>query len=1049
MVHESVIEPPESPPLDDGAVLGGWWREVEDGRIACELCPRACRLAAGDAGFCFVRENRGGRMVLATYGRSTGFCIDPIEKKPLHHFHPGTSVLSFGTAGCNLGCRFCQNWDISKSRETARLSDRADPAAIVAAARHWNCPSVAFTYNDPVIWAEYAIDAARACRAEGIHTVAVTAGYILPRPRETFFSWMDAANVDLKGFDEDFYFHYTSSHLAPVLDTLEYLARETDVWFEITNLVIPGANDDADGMRRMCDWIVDRLGDERPVHFSAFHPDFRLRDRPPTPLATLIRAYDIARAAGIKHVYVGNVSDFSRQTTSCPQCGAVLIARRGYEIAEYHVRGGRCARCDAPIAGRFDDRPGTWGARRQPVNMSDFAPSRPESDDPKRRGGGEAPELSAEQQSVVHRAASRVIIAELLGRKVRWPDPTLRGAAAMRVEGAFVTLKRSGDLRACCGTLGRTMQLDAAVRQAAARTASQDVRLPPIAISELPFLELDVTLLHRFRSLPAEPRARRGAIEIGRHGLHIRHGEQGGLLLPIVAVEHGLDAEGFLCQVCRKADLPLDAWQWPDTELRTFEGVVLEGPIPDELIAAGIAECPPACGHAEITRLSDFVRGNLLAHLSGATPTYYLPDLHDRTVAGVAVQVEVGSGDSRTWSRLLFRPGLPLQATLFELTAVAAESLRGSSRADPRGWNVSVAVLDEIAMHGTVAQSDLRGFDPRERALLLLEQNRSTWRFDPACRVDESVGRLVEAGQGRRPESARLFSLRIRTNARRIDAAQTPRPLAGSLSRAPAVAGAFYPADSGELDRMLDALIPEPTEAPRPWPAAMVPHAGLRYSGSIAARVLQRIEGSPTIVILGPKHTRNGVDWAVAPHDVWELPGRSVASDRRLAETLAARIQGLELDAAAHRAEHAIEVELPFIARFWPNSKVVGIAIGPCDYSEAESFADQLADVLRGMSPRPVLLISSDMNHFATDAENRRLDEMALAAMATLDPRALYDTVIDHGISMCGVLPAVIVMLALRKLDGLHTFERIAYGTSADTTGDRSRVVGYAGALLA
>src|SRR6059036_3027784 len=293
----------------DGAKPGGWWHTGEDGRIVCDLCPRACQLPAGARGFCFVRENRDGRMVLGTYGRSTGFCVDPIEKKPLNHFLPGTSVLSFGTAGCNLGCQFCQNWSISKSREIASLSESATPEAVAAAAQRLGCRSVAFTYNDPVIWAEYAIDVAAACHAVGVQTVAVTAGYITPAARGPFFAAMDATNVDLKAFTEEFYQRLTLAHLRPVLDTLQWLRTETDVWLEITNLVIPRANDGLDKLGRMCDWILSELGDDVPVHFTAFHPDFRLRDRERTPHDTLRAAHDIARRAGLKYAYVGHVVD--------------------------------------------------------------------------------------------------------------------------------------------------------------------------------------------------------------------------------------------------------------------------------------------------------------------------------------------------------------------------------------------------------------------------------------------------------------------------------------------------------------------------------------------------------------------------------------------------------------------------------------------------------------------------------------------------------------------------------------------------------------------
>ncbi|HIQ23241.1 MAG TPA: AmmeMemoRadiSam system radical SAM enzyme, partial [Planctomycetes bacterium] len=261
------MPPPGEPPAD-GVKSAGWWHTSQDGRrLVCDLCPRGCALRPGARGFCFVRQNRDGhQIVLTTYGRSTGFCIDPIEKKPLNHFYPGTAVLSFGTAGCNLGCKFCQNWSISKSREVERLSERADPDTVAEAARQLGCRSVAFTYNDPIIWAEYAIDAARACHAVGVKTVAVTSGYITPLAREPFFEVMDAANVDLKGFSEDFYWRLASGHLEPVLDTLEWLVRHTDVWVEVTNLVIPGENDSPGELRRMCDWIVRQLGPDVPVH---------------------------------------------------------------------------------------------------------------------------------------------------------------------------------------------------------------------------------------------------------------------------------------------------------------------------------------------------------------------------------------------------------------------------------------------------------------------------------------------------------------------------------------------------------------------------------------------------------------------------------------------------------------------------------------------------------------------------------------------------------------------------------------------------------------
>jgi pyruvate formate lyase activating enzyme len=354
-----------------GTVPARYWHLLADGRIQCDLCPRACRLHDGQRGMCFVRARQGDGMVLTTYGRSSGFCVDPIEKKPLNHFLPGTPVLSFGTAGCNLACAFCQNWSISKSREVDTLADAASPEDIAAAALALGCRSVAFTYNDPVIFHEYAIDVARACRAAGLRSVAVTAGYVCPEPRAEFYRFMDAANVDLKGFTETFYHRVCGGHLQPVLETLEYIKHHTDVWLEITTLLIPGLNDSPEEIARECDWIAERLGADVPLHFTAFHPDWRMRDRPPTPPATLRMARAIARQRGLRYVYTGNVHDPEGGTTFCHVCGAALIVRDWFEIVSWHLTAdGRCPACGAACAGVFDGPPGGWGARRLPVRLS-------------------------------------------------------------------------------------------------------------------------------------------------------------------------------------------------------------------------------------------------------------------------------------------------------------------------------------------------------------------------------------------------------------------------------------------------------------------------------------------------------------------------------------------------------------------------------------------------------------------------------------------------------------------------------------------------------
>ena len=348
-----------------------WWHVLPDGRIECDLCPRYCKLHEGQRGACFVRGRQGDQMILTTYGRSSGFCIDPIEKKPLNHFYPGSSVLSFGTAGCNLACKFCQNWDISKSREMDSLMDRATPQAIAQAARELNCRSVAYTYNDPVIFHEYAIDTAQACRELGIKSVAVSAGYQCPEPRAEFYRYMDAANIDLKAFTQDFYHRLCGGHLQPVLDTLEYLKHETDVWVEITTLLIPGENDSEVELQALSQWIVEHLGPDVPLHFSAFHPDWKMLDKPPTPPGTLLRAREIALANGVHYCYVGNVHEKAADSTYCHGCGNLLIGRDWYELSEWNLTSeGACNRCGLHCAGVFEAQPGGWGAKRIPVNMA-------------------------------------------------------------------------------------------------------------------------------------------------------------------------------------------------------------------------------------------------------------------------------------------------------------------------------------------------------------------------------------------------------------------------------------------------------------------------------------------------------------------------------------------------------------------------------------------------------------------------------------------------------------------------------------------------------
>ena len=346
------------------------WRRLEDGRVQCDLCPRACKLREGQRGLCFVRAAHGGAVVLTTYGRSSGYCVDPIEKKPLNHFLPGTPILSFGTAGCNLACKFCQNWDISKSREMDTLAAHASPERIARAAVQLGCRSVAYTYNDPVIFMEYAQDVADACHAVGVRSVAVTAGYMIDAPRREFYAHMDAANVDLKGFTERFYWKLCGGHLQPVLETLEYLKRETSVWFEITTLLIPGENDSEAEIEAMTQWLMAHLGPDVPLHFTAFHPDYRMLDTSATPPEILMRARRIAVKNGLRYVYTGNVHDEAGGSTYCPRCGAKVIGRDWYRLTAWRLdAAGACQACGEHIAGVFEAAPGDWGPKRQPVRL--------------------------------------------------------------------------------------------------------------------------------------------------------------------------------------------------------------------------------------------------------------------------------------------------------------------------------------------------------------------------------------------------------------------------------------------------------------------------------------------------------------------------------------------------------------------------------------------------------------------------------------------------------------------------------------------------------
>ena len=581
---------------------GRWWRLLPDGRIECRLCPRFCKLQTGQRGFCFVRQREGDTMVLATYGRSSGFCVDPIEKKPLHHFFPGISVLSFGTAGCNLGCRFCQNWDISKARDWDRLGEVAMPEQIVETAHRLGCRSVAFTYNDPVIFAEYAIDVAEACRAQGIQTVAVTAGYITPEARPQFYRGMDAANVDLKAFTEGFYHRLCAAQLAPVLETLVYLRHETQVWLEVTTLLIPGENESDSELHSAAEWFAENLGPDVPWHFTAFHPDFKMRNIPPTPEATLARARRIALSKGLHYVYTGNVHDSVGGSTWCPGCGQRLIERDWYRLGEWNLTGSRCAFCGYEIAGHFQGGPGHWGGRTLPVQI--VGGDKAGGDD---AGGDDVPgvqELGSASNSAkdigndvpttdigndvsttdigndvsTYSQEDRRLLLELARRTLESVVTTGKRPRLNTRElpsnffgskACFVTLTQDGALRGCMGSLTPIGPLFREIIRNTANAARRDPRFP--RVNSLEGIEIGISVLTEFEPLefhsPDELIAR---LRPHQDGVVLRIGDRCATYLPKVWDDLP-DPVDFLNSLSVKAGCAPSAWSDPGATVFTYQ----------------------------------------------------------------------------------------------------------------------------------------------------------------------------------------------------------------------------------------------------------------------------------------------------------------------------------------------------------------------------------------------------------------------------------------------------------------------------------------------
>jgi AmmeMemoRadiSam system protein B/AmmeMemoRadiSam system protein A len=790
------------------------------------------------------------------------------------------------------------------------------------------------------------------------------------------------------------------------------------------------------------------------------------------------------------------VNDVQHQSTYCPNCGKLLIERDWYDLGAYDLRGDRCRWCDEQIPGRFGDQPGNWGRRRQPIDISRFSPpgnstgtrtpqlespvpstgataasGLPESRKSSSPVGNNGPktgnlslscqpqlghdnegiDLTSQQHRTLHALASEIVAAAIQQRTTD-PERSLAEIADHYVYGAYVSLKRQQRLRSCCGFVNQRMPLYSAIVEAATRTASHDVRLPPISASELPYLELETWLLDKTQPVLATGRDRVHAVEVGRHGLLIVQGTQRGLLLPGVAVEHEYDAETFLAQVCRKAGIRSDAWLSDDTQLFVFEATSYRAPIDPRAYQEGDVDSPALYTGQQLAQLQEWLTSNFVHALRGSTPNYYLPTLPDAMVQLAGLSMTHGTQDDQsTICRVSLRPAMPLQATLCQLAELAAESFikQGKTTDDLMG-PVDLIIGHDSAMHHTLADPDLAGFDPARRGLFAT--NRQSWAV--VYRPQDSTEAVVAELRGRigEPtllEQTQIYSLLLQSTRTPCGFGSRPASIRASENRLPAVAGRFYPAEPDALQDALTELFRGLSNQPRYRPSAvMVPHAGWMYSGRVAAEVLAGVEIPDRVIVIGPKHTSAGVDYAVAPQRTWRLPGIELENDRELAQQLIDRIPSWEWDAAAHMAEHAIEVELPLLHHLAPDCRVVGVALGIASWEKCLEFAAGLATLLREGNEVPLLVISSDMNHFATDEENRRLDEFALRALESRDPKYAYHAIRERRISMCGLIPAVVVMQALAEIGRLRSVERVNYATSGDVTGDRRRVVGYAGLRL-
>jgi AmmeMemoRadiSam system protein B/AmmeMemoRadiSam system protein A len=662
--------------------------------------------------------------------------------------------------------------------------------------------------------------------------------------------------------------------------------------------------------------------------------------------------------------------------------------------------------------------------------------------------------LTADQRHCILKMASNVVAQSVTGELLKAPEESIGELAKSVVMGVFVTLKRGDVLRGCCGVLGKPMALGPAISSAALRTATEDKRMAPISPCELPFLNIDVTLLGPFKRIEAAGAERAAAVRIGKHGLMIQRGQKSGLLLPSVATERGWDAVRFLQAVCTKAGLPVGAWESDDTQVMTFDGEALSSRLAEQLPINLPNAIRPPLTTEQVSAYAKIAGQNIVALVTGGTPSYVIPELPDVTVNAIVLSMQWESEDHPEQKRqgsalqVSFRPGVALQSTLYQMCQQAAAMFQQQQFNGQLQLGLTLGF--DPAMHGFGAKADLTGVDSATRAIVISDERHCGFAFNAEKSADE-LRELLRQNLPISSRDASVHSLHVMSTMPNVISVSAPNPVAASGGRPPAVAGKFYPAEDAARRALVSTLCQgEEPEKYSPL-AMMVPHAGLKYSGKVAAHVWRSLENPQdrTLIIISPKHTTRGVNWSVCPFDSWNISSTtSFESDSGLAKQIAESVEPVQMDAAAHQLEHGIEVQLPILEKVAPKAKIVGMALHGGSWADIQAAAKQMAELIKTLDRPPLLVISSDMNHYAPDAENRRRDRLALDALATGDPQLLIDTCHDNDISMCGLIPAAFVMETLRQLQLDFKVLEVDYATSADTSGDKSQVVGYAGALF-